>query len=59
MLALINAHASRGDGDLEICVPKICEWMLHEKLPSGIQARVRVKDGLYGNDSVLCKGCPF
>ncbi|WP_431260594.1 hypothetical protein ACQ86G_11040 [Roseateles chitinivorans] len=59
VLTLLNSLTSKDGGDLDIRVRQICEWMIHEKLPSNLQGRSKVKAWIFENYTLLSKSYPF
>ena len=58
VLSLLNSLTGNGGADLEIRPRQICEWMIHEKLPSTIQGRKNVKSWIGSNYSEMSKKYP-
>jgi len=42
VLTLLNSLTGKNNSDLSVRTRQICEWMIHEKLPSNIQGRSQV-----------------
>lgn len=42
VINLLNALTGSGGSDLTVKTRQICEWMIHEKMPGGIQGRSKV-----------------
>ncbi len=59
VLTLLNSLKGSGGQDLVLRTRQICEWMVHEKLPSNIQGRAKVKTWIAENYPVLSKSYPF
>ena len=59
VIRLLNSLKGTGGVDLLIETRQICEWMVHEKLPSTIQGRAKVKSWIVQNYPELSKGYPF
>jgi len=58
VLTLLNSLTSKGNGDLEVRVRQICEWMIHEHLPSDIQGRSNVISWIAQNYPTLSPDYP-
>lgn len=58
VLDLLNSISGENNSDLSIRTRQICEWMIHENLPSNIQGRKKVKSWIIENYSVLSKKYP-
>lgn len=59
VLHLLNSLKGEGNVDLTVRTRQICEWMIHEKLPSGIQGRSKVIDWISKNYQELSVFYPF
>lgn len=59
VLTLLNSLKGEGQSDLSVRTRQICEWLIHEKLPSNIQGRVKVKSWIAKNFADLKKSYPF
>ncbi|WP_343629659.1 hypothetical protein [Roseateles sp.] len=59
VLTLINSLTAKNGADLDLRVRQICEWMIHEQLPSNIQGRSKVKAWIFENYPLLSKRYPF
>ncbi len=59
MLTLLNSLKGEGGKDLVLRTRQICEWMVHEKLPSNIQGRGKVISWIAQNYPTLSKSYPF
>lgn len=58
VLTLLNSLTGKDKADLPVHVRKVCEWMIHEKLPSDIQGRTKVIDWIAQNYSDLAAKYP-
>lgn len=58
VLTLLNSLKGKNDVDLSLHTRKICEWMIHEKLPSDVQGRSKVITWIANNFSELSKKYP-
>lgn len=58
MLHFLNALRGKGGAKLNQKVKRICEWMIHEHLPSEIQSTTKVRDWVADNYSELSKSYP-
>lgn len=59
VLTLLNSLKGQGQADLTLQTRQICEWMIHEALPSDIQGRTKVKSWIAENFSAMKKDYPF
>ncbi|MGX6569756.1 hypothetical protein OOOCML_33120 (plasmid) [Cupriavidus necator H16] len=59
VLTLLNSLKGKDQADLSIRTRQICEWMIHEKLPSDIQGRSKVINWIAANYSDLKEKYPF
>lgn len=59
VLDLLNSLKGTNGPDLLVRTRQICEWMIHEKLPSNIQGRSKVIDWIAKNFSELSPQYPF
>lgn len=59
VLTLLNSLKGEGQSDLSVRTRQICEWLIHEKLPSNIQGRAKVKSWIAKNFADLKKNYPF
>lgn len=59
VLHLLNSLKSAEGGELALRTLQVCEWMLHEHLPSDVQGRQNVKGWIGKNYPVLSKKYPF
>ena len=53
VLTFLNGLTAEKNKDLPVKVRQICEWMIHEKLPSNIQGRSKVRAWIAENYKVL------
>lgn len=58
VLSLLNSLTNKDGGALSIRVLQICEWMIHEELPSNIQGRSKVKRWIGQNYKTLSARYP-
>lgn len=59
VIYLLNTLSGTDNADLSIRTRQICEWMIHEKLPSNIQGRSKVITWIVANFAELSKIYPF
>ncbi|ARW84547.1 hypothetical protein [Aeromonas salmonicida] len=59
VLYLLNSLTGENNKDLAIKTRLVCEWMIHEKLPSNIQGRAKVISWLVNNYESLQPDYPF
>lgn len=59
VLTLLNSLQAKGGGELSIHTLQICEWMIHEHLPSDAQGRQKVKNWIGTNYPALSPDYPF
>lgn len=59
VLYLLNSLESANGGAPSIKTLQTVEWMIHEKLPSNIQGRSKVKQWIYSNYASLKDEAPF
>lgn len=59
VLYLLNSLKGEKGADLSVRTRQICEWMIHEKLPSGTQGRDKVISWIVNNFTELSKDYPF
>lgn len=59
VLYLLNSLKGAEGTDLALRTRQICEWMIHEKLPSTTQGRAKVIKWIVDNYEVLSKSYPF
>lgn len=59
VLNLLNSLKGAGGADLNLRTRQVCEWMIHEKLPSNIQGRAKVTTWIVQNYASLSTSCPF
>ena len=58
VLDLLNSLTGTNNSDLSVRTRQICEWMIHEKLPSNIQGRSKVISWIAANYSGLSSQYP-
>lgn len=58
VLNLLNSLTGQNGVDLAVHTRRVCEWMVHEKLPSNIQGRVNVKNWIAQNFTALLPSYP-
>lgn len=58
VLALLNYLTGKDRADLSLRTRQICEWIIHEKLPSTIQGRSKVTEWIGQNYPELSKKYP-
>lgn len=58
VLSLLNSLTGKEQGDLTIHTRQICEWMIHEKLPSNIHSRAKVIAWIANNYRTLSPDYP-
>jgi len=59
VIYFLNSLTGKGNADLSIKTRQICEWMIHEKLPSNIQGRAKIRSWIANNFAELSKSYPF
>jgi len=59
VLHLLNSLNAKGGGELSVRTLQICEWMIHEHLPSDVQGRTKVKNWIAISYPTLSKKYPF
>lgn len=59
VLYFLNSLTGKDNADLSIRTRQICEWMIHEKLPSTIQGRAKIRNWIGNNFPELSKNYPF
>lgn len=59
VLTLLNSLKGKDKADLSVHTRQICEWMIHEHLPSNVQGRSKVRAWIAQNYPVLSKDYPF
>lgn len=59
VLTLLNSLKGKGSTDLTVRARQICEWMIHEALPSDIQGRTKVKSWIVANFPAMKNDYPF
>lgn len=59
VLDLLNSLVGKDSLDLSVKTRQICEWMIHENLPSNIQNRNDVKIWIINNFSEMKDDYPF
>jgi hypothetical protein len=59
VLDLLNALTGGNGVDLTIHVRQVCEWMIHEHLPSNVQGRSKVISWIGSNYKALSPKYPF
>lgn len=59
VLTLLNSLRTKEGDELSLRVLQICEWMIHEHLPSNVQGRQNVKSWIGQNYPALSPKYPF
>lgn len=59
VISLLNSLSGEDNTDLSIKTRQICEWMIHEKLPSTTQSRSKVITWIANNYSTMSKNYPY
>jgi len=58
IITLLNSLTGKNQADLSVRTRQICEWMIHEKLPSNIQGRSNVISWIANNYTDLSREYP-
>ena len=58
VLHLLNSLAGAQGSDLTLRTRQICEWLIHEHLPSNVQGRKKVTSWIVENYPTLSKKYP-
>lgn len=58
VLHFLNSLTAEGGADLPKQTRLICEWMIHDKLPSTTQGRIKVRNWIAENYTELSKKYP-
>jgi hypothetical protein len=59
VLDFLNSLTGANGADLPLKTRQICEWMIHEKLPSTTQGRTKVTSWIVAKYPELSKNYPF
>lgn len=59
VLTLLNSLKGANGADLPVKTRQICEWMIHENLPSGTQGRKKVTSWIVTNYGDMKAAYPF
>ncbi|WP_447747756.1 hypothetical protein [Pseudomonas nicosulfuronedens] len=59
VLSLLNSLKTKEGNELSLHVLQVCEWMIHEHLPSNVQGRGKVTSWIGGNYPELSTKYPF
>lgn len=59
VLTLLNSLKGKDGQDLSVRTRQVCEWMIHEKLPSNIQGRAKVTTWIAQSYPTLSTSYPF